>query len=93
MPVNNKVYMVLKYTPGRLNFGDGIKADVDISAWYEWNGRELLLMEFSYKHNRNECNKYSKGVIRCAQFFKKININTKEWLAKGFSKTFLIYGY
>ncbi|MBD3170300.1 MAG: hypothetical protein GF307_12515 [candidate division Zixibacteria bacterium] len=90
--VNDLTIMELKYTPGSLDFGDGIKAFVDIAVWYEWDGNIPLIAEFSYKHTVADHENLPPGAEKCVEFIKELAERVSEWTAGEQSKTSFTYG-
>lgn len=77
---------------GNLQFGDGVQAHCDIAIWMKSVGDPIVgELAFSYRvtdGNRAE----SKSHKRADKFFKKLQIELKDWLEIGSTKTALVYG-
>ena len=81
-----------KVSPGKLDFGEGIRAKADISLWYNKEG-ELLIAEFSFDHSiRDFDNPPEKATKHLFRFFKALYNGTKDWKATALTKTSFTYG-
>jgi hypothetical protein len=77
---------------GNLVFGDGVQAHCEIAIWMKSVGDPMVgELAFSYRVN-DENRAQAKAHKRADKFFKKLQIELKDWLEIGSTKTALVYG-
>lgn len=77
---------------GNLVFGDGVQAHCEIAIWMKSVG-EPIVGELAFSYRVNDSNRSdTKSHKRADKFFKKLQIELKDWLEIGSTKTALVYG-
>ena len=77
---------------GNLVFGDAVQAHCEIAIWMRTAGDPIVgELAFSYRVN-DENRTQAKAHKRADKFFKNLQIELKDWLEIGTTKTALIYG-
>lgn len=84
----------LQSTLGTLSFGHGIIATASLAVWArpEPDRFEPLVAEFGFSTRLADDEHNEKGQKRADEFFKTLQVSLKSYLAKGTTKTALIYG-
>ena len=91
-PVNDIIIDERKVSPGKLIFGEGIKAKPDITIWLDENGNPLI-GEFSFDYKIEDFdNQQKEATKKVFEYFLKLREESKEWLAEGHTKTMFTYG-
>jgi hypothetical protein len=76
---------------GNLQFGAGVQAHCDIAIWMKSVGEPIVgELAFSYRVN-DENREAIKAHKRADKFFKNLQIELKDWLEIGSTKTALVY--
>jgi hypothetical protein len=77
---------------GQLRFGKGIIADCSVALWRTRGEHQSLVGEFSYqaKFDRKKPI-HQKAKQLCEQFFVTLQLEVKDWIALGTTKTGMVY--
>lgn len=93
--VNGITIHEIKVEPGKLDFGQNIKAKASISLWYREGQAAPLIAEFSYKYKLVPGDSLNSNIYRSARlsddFLVALRTKAREWIAVGQTKTGLIY--
>ena len=91
-PVNGIVIYERKIKPGQLRFGHGLKAKAAMTVWLDAK-KQPLIAEFSFDHSiKTFGNEPKKATKKMWDFYKALRQRSKNWIAKGTTKTAFTYG-
>jgi len=90
VPVHGAHLEEYRVSPGRLDFGDGLVADADLTLWTEADHTPLIA-EFSFGHPVDPLEP-EPAVDRMVAFFLDLRVHSQDWLAEGTTKTAFTYG-
>jgi hypothetical protein len=77
---------------GNLQFSAGVQAHCDIAIWMKSVG-DPIVGELAFSYRVNDENREAIKAHKCAdKFFKMLQIELKDWLEVGSTKTALVYG-
>jgi hypothetical protein len=89
VPVNGIEVDVHVVTPGRLDFGNGLTGEVDISVWLI---DDQVIGEFSFDHSMEDMDGApSSSVDRCESFVAHLQKAAPEWCVDGRLKATFVY--
>ena len=81
-----------KVSPAKLDFGDGLVVQADITVWMEEDGKTPMIAEFSYDHSIKDYeNMPQTATADCVEFFKELQRAARDWIAFGTTKTDFTY--
>ncbi|MEN8209812.1 MAG: hypothetical protein ABFR50_11245 [Candidatus Fermentibacteria bacterium] len=82
-----------KVSPGEFDFGDGLKAEIDITVWIiEKGSGKIMIPEFSFDHDYRKDHPWSaEAMRRCTSFMKTFQTAHTDWVVPGTSKTQVLY--
>ena len=78
-----------KVSPGILEFGHGLNAEMDITVWIlESENGPVNIPEFSFDHGYNKDSQWNKDSMdKCRNFMKKLHEANAEWIIPGSGKS------
>jgi len=78
-----------KISPGNLDFGDTLIAEMDITIWLvETENGLLKIPEFSFDHGYNKDHVWDKKAMKnCTTFINKLHDSHPEWIIPGSGKS------
>ena len=81
--------MQWKISPGEIDFGDKLIAEMDITIWLvETENGLLKIPEFSFDHGYNKDHVWDKKAMQnCTTFINKLHDSHPEWIVPGSGKS------
>ena len=82
-----------KVGPGKLDCGDGLYGDIDITIWLvETSEGTVAIPEFSFDHEYLKDREYADNAMaRCTSFITKLNDYKPEWSVAGNQKSAFLF--
>lgn len=79
--------------PGKIDFGEGLLARVDMTVWLiNYKGRQISIPEISYDHEIDESSNVSeKTMQKCAAFLEQLQVKAPDWVVGGDLKAAILY--
>lgn len=91
VPVHDRLIEQWSVSPGRLDFGDGLIAEADLTVWYDQHAAPLMA-EFSFDHPIAAFAAQPEApTARLFAFFAALAASASDWITAGSTKTAFTY--
>lgn len=91
--VNSVAVEEIETTLGELDFGHALEAKATIAVWRNRASEASMVGEFAFQckfHRYSDLHKKARALSE--EFYKRLQLDTREWVLLGTTKTAMVYG-